>query len=124
MEGLVSIPAIKRSTNGVPSVDARATPPWFDVVSSEISFPTASVLKPRTISGSVTLNSWALTTTDVPPIVILPATFKLRLTRRSLVTVTSWGRTRFDGRLNIGVEPSPELTLTLIWLVVPVTDWT
>ena len=124
MEGLVSIPAIKRLTNGVPSVDARATPPWFDVVSFEISFPNASVLKPRTMSGSEIFNSWAKIAADVPPIVMFPVTFKLRLTWRSLRTVASWGIVNWFGMLSVGVEPSPEVALTLIWFEVPVTDWT
>ena len=57
---------------------------------------------------------------EVPPIVILPVTFKLRLTCKSLVTVTSCGITRLFGRLNTGVELSPEVALTLIWFAVPV----
>ena len=124
MDGLVSIPAIKILTNGVPSVDARATPPWFAVLSFETSFPSASVLKPRIISGSATFNSWTLRNAVVPPSVIFPVTFKLRVTCKSLVTVASWGMTKFVGRLNVGVEPSPEVALTLIWFEVPVIDWT
>ena len=55
---------------------------------------------------------------------MFPVTFKLRLTWRSLVTVASWGIVNWFGILNVGVEPSPEVALTLIWFEVPVIDWT
>ena len=124
MEGLVSIPAIKRSTNGVPSVDASATPPWFAVLSFETSLPLPSVLNPRTISGSDIFSCWAKIAADVPPIVMFPVTFKLRLTCKSLVTVTSCGAVNWLGILSVGVEPSPEVALTLIWFTVPVMSLT
>ena len=124
MAGLVSIPAMNNWTNGVPSVEARATPPWFAVLSLELSLPKASVLKPRTISGSNMFNDCENNVADVPPIVIFPLTFKSRLTCKSLVTVKSWGTVNWLGILSVGVEPSPEVTLTLIWFVVPATDWT
>ena len=53
MDELVSpIPKLYNSTNGEPSVEAIAIPPWFAVLSFEISLPLPSVLNPRTRSGS------------------------------------------------------------------------
>ena len=76
------------------------------------------------MSGSEIFSSWALINADVPPIVIFPVTFKLRLTWRSLVTVASCGIVNWFGILNVGVEPSPEVALTLIWFEVPVIFFT
>ena len=55
----------------------------------------------------------------VPPIVMFPVTFKLRLTCKSLVTVTSCGAVNCDGMLKVGVEPSPVPPVTVIWFEVP-----
>ena len=55
--GNVSMPAILRFTRGVPSVEATAIPPRFAVVSLETSLPEISVVNPRIISASLTLNS-------------------------------------------------------------------
>ena len=120
----VSIPAMLRLTSGEPSVDAIAIPPWFAVVSLETSLPNASVLKPRIMSASVTCNLWTSRNADVPPIVMFPFTFKFLLIWTSLVTVKSWGTVNWFGIPNVGVEPSPEVALTVIWFEVPVIDWT
>jgi hypothetical protein len=77
--GNVSIPAILRFTRGLPSVEATAIPPRFAVVSLETSLPKASVLNPITISESLTVSVSVNNVAVVPPIVILPLTFKLRL---------------------------------------------
>ena len=78
MEGSVLIPACNGIfRNGVPSVDAIAIPPWFAVVSVEISLPLASVVMPRVISLSVILNDWALKTKEVPETLTFPETLKL-----------------------------------------------
>ena len=79
MGGNVSIPTILRFTRGVPSVDATAIPPRFAVVSFETSLPDSSVLNPRIISLSETLSVSVNKVAEVPPIVIFPDTFKLRL---------------------------------------------
>ena len=55
---------------------------------------------------------------------LIPVTFKLRLTWRSLVTVTSWGAVNCDGILKVGVEPSPVPPVTVIWFAVPVISLT
>ena len=88
MSGLVS-PLIKRLTRGLPSVDATAIPPWLAVVSLEILLLKASVTNPRTMSGSETTNCCVLSCADVPPIVILPFTFKFPRISVSLSTVRS-----------------------------------
>ena len=85
MAGNVSIPAIFKLTSGFPSVDARATPPWFAVVSLETSLPNASVLKPRTISGSAIFSCCRLSCVVVPPKEILLLTYKSPRTVRAFV---------------------------------------
>ena len=124
MAGFVSIPAMNNWTNGVPSVDATAIPPWLAVLSLEISLPNASVLYPRTISGSLTTNSWTLMNAVVPPSVMFPVTFKLRSIWTSRRTFKSWGTVNWLGILNVGVELSPVPPVTVIWFEVPVIDWT
>jgi hypothetical protein len=63
--------------SGVPTVEATAIPPLFAVVSFETSLPNASVVKPTTISLSVTLSSLTARNAVVPPTVMFPPTYKL-----------------------------------------------
>ena len=123
MTGSVS-PTPIRFTKGLPSVDAIEIPPVFAVVSFEISLPAPSVLTPRTRSASATCKVWVTNALEVPPIVILPLTFILRSTCKSLVIVTSWGAVNWFGILSVGVEPSPVPLVTVIWFAVPVMDLT
>jgi len=75
VDGTSSVPTPALiSNNGLPSVDATAIPPWFAVVSFEITAPPAVVARPTIISLSLTVNVDAAIRTDVPPIVTLPPT--------------------------------------------------
>jgi hypothetical protein len=60
--------------NGVPTVEATAIPPVFAVSSVEASLPKELVVKPTTISLSVTLSSFTARNAVVPPTVIFPPT--------------------------------------------------
>ena len=131
MEGSVSpAPGFTRVISGDPSVDARATPPWFAVVSFEMSFPPASVLNPRIISGSDIFKVSAKIVAEVPPMVTVPSTFKLRVTFKSLVTVRSWPIFTLPPIVGlatkpiVGAEPSPVPPVTSISFAVPLTDST
>ena len=53
---------------------------------------------------------------------MFPVTFRLLLTWRSFAIVTFPGSVGLLGIEITGVEPSPEVTLTLIWFAVPVID--
>ena len=75
MDGTSSVPKPALiSNNGLPSVDATAIPPWFAVVSLEITTPPPVVARPTIISLSLTVNVEDAIRTLVPPIVTLPPT--------------------------------------------------
>jgi hypothetical protein len=69
----------ENETKGLPTVEATATPPPLAVV----SFGVWVVVNPRIISLSSIRSSTAFRITEVPPIVILPLTFKSLLTCKS-----------------------------------------
>ena len=131
MEGSVSpAPGFTRVISGDPSVDAIAIPPWLAVVSFDISLPPASVLIPRIRSGSETFKLSAKIVAEVPPMVTVPSTFKLRVTCKSLVTVRSCPIFTLPPMVGlatkpiVGVEPSPVPPVTSISFAVPLTDST
>ena len=100
------------------------------MVSLETSLPKASVLNPRTISESLTVSVSVNNVADVPPIVILPATFKLRLIWTSLLTCKSFPIVTFPPIVGFGanemtgVDPSPVPPVTSISFAVPEIDFT
>ena len=84
-------------------------------MSFEISLPPASVLNPTIISGSEIFKVSVNNVAEVPPIVTFPVTFKLRLTCKSVSTVTVVpGRVGLFGIEITGVEPSPVPLVTVI----------
>ena len=95
-----------------------------------MSFPFASVLIPRIISGSLIFNVSAKIVAEVPPMVTVPSTFKLRVTCKSLVTVRSCPTVTLPPIVGlatkpiVGVEPSPVPLVTSISFAVPLTDST
>ena len=105
MEGIVSIPAILISINGLPSVDAIAIPPWFAVISVEASSLRAFVVNPNTISLSLTINSLTVINAVVPPTVIFPLTFRSELILVLPVTVST---ENVGVSLRVIVAPTPD----------------
>ncbi len=84
-------------------------------MSFETSLPLASVLNPRTMLESNTFNVSVNNVAEVPPTVIFPSTFRLRLTCRSFATVTVVpGSVGLSGIDITGVEPSPVPLVTVI----------